>query len=495
VLIVRYARFALITPSLSVLREHLLVSTRRWNPTGAKGTAWTVSHTSFYENSPDGMIVPLGAVPRLAKLLIAMGYQVTVEDRRGHAPQITEAIRANPLRHPPAVRLAEIMLSERSGLIAVGRPWQAWDALCMAAELVSPLPVLIVVSDRHQVGQCQRTVGGRLNEEVGELRHSLPASGARIQVCTIESFIHSEVWTTYLVLVPDAECAAASVRFNVGWSPLDQCPIYGFVDESRRFDRLTELRMETLFGARIFWPTACEAPFPINVAAYCDGIETPGRYSSEPLEFKREAIWHNARRNEHAAGVAQAIASREPGRLWRMGWRASQAVLDDVQRHHGVAVLVEGLEHAREVHRLLPDWSVIRGGDVGADYLNDKQASVADGKSAPGLIVTYQALDAVRGLAADVIVRADAGIGSLNPQRLMLACRWTGFQQRVTVVDFTAAEDVRLRKSMQTRLRAYQADGYSIEGAPADVDRRSATATAARARQALKSAAPANWSV
>ena len=82
------------------------------------------------------------------------------------------------------------------------------------------------------------------------------------------------------------------------------------------------------------------------------------------LERKRVLYWHNTPRNNCLADIADAWANSDIVSLWEYGLlldQTEQFFEDRSVAQKGITIIVENTEHARELHRLLPDWTVNTG--------------------------------------------------------------------------------------------------------------------------------------
>lgn len=157
-----------------------------------------------------------------------------------------------------------------------------------------------------------------------------------------------------IVLVAD-EAAALSQVVLESAQLLTQSCIFALLPVARRFDPVDTLRLTTAFGVMIYNEAG-------EQLAGCHQLTNiaypPERRPSDPLDRKRYYIWHNDKRNQRIAAEAQALLRGDQHALATYGLTppSGPAVAGTAP---SVAVLVEGVEHARSLAELLPDWPVI----------------------------------------------------------------------------------------------------------------------------------------
>src|SRR5207302_5620389 len=132
--------------------------------------------------------------------------------------------------------------------------------------------------------------------------------------------------------------------------------IYAFIQPQRRPDRLTQLRLEHVAGPvlyRVKYPRGRVRVVFVPISQCCVTDATTA------LERKRALYWANQARNERIAVFARAIALPDNAVLSRCGFRDSDLRPAYQKPHHRVAVLVETLEHGRQILALLPRWALL----------------------------------------------------------------------------------------------------------------------------------------
>lgn len=86
----------------------------------------------------------------------------------------------------------------------------------------------------------------------------------------------------------------------------------------------------------------------------------PATRATDPLAHKRGQIWHNYHRNRVIARTARAFRNLDVRELARLGLGQAGNWLAPLftSRAPTVAIIVESLEHGRELAQLLPDWQL-----------------------------------------------------------------------------------------------------------------------------------------
>lgn len=176
----------------------------------------------------------------------------------------------------------------------------------------------------------------------------------------------------------------------------------------------------------------------------------------KPLKRKRKAIWDNVRRNTLVVEVAERVA-RKPRKLLREYGTDPKAVCWADRVRQRVAILVEGIEHAERLRRMLPAWEM-----RDAIPIDREPDDVEEDPNEPpprGVIVTLVSV-ARYGLKCDVLVRATGGTGRLDWNCITGA---GGKNTRpVLVVDVLDLSDERSRAESLVREQEYREQGLRV---------------------------------
>jgi hypothetical protein len=184
------------------------------------------------------------------------------------------------------------------------------------------------------------------------------------------------------------------------------------------------------------------------------------------LRLKRRGLWHHGVRNRKLTQIAKAFTSGDKERIAQM---LADAKIN-VTGQAGVVVLVENIEHALVLARLLPGWPVWAKDDFIDDDLSPKEIErlhlVLDPFRDDPIraIVTQAALSTGINLrAVDVVVRADGGVGlpPVDPRDLIVP---DSPVQPLLLVDFHDRHHRVLRHQSRLRKEAYTERGWLPPG-------------------------------
>ena len=174
-------------------------------------------------------------------------------------------------------------------------------------------------------------------------------------------------------------------------------------------------------------------------------------------KWKHDAIWDNAARNKLVAEAAENLARKPRKVLCGYGIGPNAVHLPDRVRQR-VVVLVENLEHARRLQRLLPAWDLWNAVPTECEPWDGEE----DPNELPpvGVIATLTYV-AKYGIGCDVLVRATAGTGRLSWD----AIRGVGNKAGTTpalVVDIEDEFGKRDRRDTEIRRREYGEQGLEV---------------------------------
>jgi len=211
---------------------------------------------------------------------------------------------------------------------------------------------IVIVSPRISV---VNTLHGRLLKELGSAQVAKVGAGGdsksekRVTIATARSILKAPIRDCDLLLFDEVH--------NVGYNQIADHLAY--VEKGRKFGFTAtpsgrcdgaELVMEALFGGRLIDIPYADAVdkglvTPIEVLLY-GGVEGPDVTGSQSVVQKRHAYWRNEKRNSRIAQVARSFPAEEQ-----------------------VLIMVETLEHAINLHKLLPEYTVVSYGTPGKDKL------------------------------------------------------------------------------------------------------------------------------
>jgi hypothetical protein len=154
-----------------------------------------------------------------------------------------------------------------------------------------------------------------------------------------------------VVLLPDPLRSLSSVACNAmaKFSCLD-CNVYSFIPQRANLSRGDRIVLTAICGRLAYTIPGAR----VGTQMLWVDVPTGKIVSGTPLEWKRGAYVHNARRNQFVAAVARAFSRGDIGKLKKYGVRVRNDTPDTRGgKTPSVAVLVESTEHGRELQNLL----------------------------------------------------------------------------------------------------------------------------------------------
>lgn len=174
-------------------------------------------------------------------------------------------------------------------------------------------------------------------------------------------------------------------------------------------------------------------------------------------KWKQDAVWDNAGRNKLIATVAEKLA-RKPRKLIRGHGIETKAVHLPERVRQRVVILVENLEHARRLQRLLPAWDLWHAVPTECEPWDGEE----DPNELPpvGVIATLMYV-AKYGIGCDILVRATAGTGRLSWDAIRGGYNKAGTTPAL-VVDIEDEFGKRERRDAEIRRREYREQGLDV---------------------------------
>lgn len=256
------------------------------------------------------------------------------------------------------------------------------------------------------------------------------------------------------------------------WLPVLKTRLYGLLREDQLLAPQQMDLVRALFGSqRLFIPRHGYRELPVSVKTWqFHGGKRSGEHNSTP-ELKRELIWRDSLRNRLIAGLARAITLED---YMTLGKKFPDLVAGLAPRLGGrVAVLVENVEHAAQLHEWLPGWPIVADKVSGGRKLPAKAwAAVKAGSQRcaqrnDDVIVTTSAFGKIG--SVDVLIRADAGVAlpAILSEFFVAA---DGIPTGLTIVDVDDRHHAHLRRRAEWRKNAYLERGWEVDGQRADPD-------------------------
>jgi RNA-directed DNA polymerase len=217
----------------------------------------------------------------------------------------------------------------------------------------------------------------------------------------------------------------------------------------------------------IFVPKHGRTARPVQVVLVPSRIAGNVVPGEDDLGVRRRLIWHHPVRNRRAAEIVHALVYEEYEKLDRMLPGLGRLAR---QRQGGcIGVMVENVEHALELRRHLPGWTVLTGEGAITEGLSQSDASRVSPVDADEHLLPQNAIITTSAMPTatwfDVIVRADAGIDLPAVGNLHLLGHH-GMDDGLLLIDMDDRHHPLARKWTRSRTAAYTAAGWSIAGGP-----------------------------
>jgi hypothetical protein len=408
---------------------------------------WHPRRLCFWTLSKKHIVVSAGVVPRLIKFLEGTGVNVVLDDRR---PLVVTPIPCAICTATEACSPAHALRRWQSALVCGVSEHNLAPIVAQAVEALSPQSVLILVPRTQQLRVWSAHLTHPTWGPPSLLTSKQPSSGWRVKLATLETAVLTDLSVADVVLFPYAEDALAWRAVEV-WKPIQYRRFFGFASNATQFDAQETLRLECVFGERITLSKQAINRYVATVplVTHIGHCERKDKTGAATLEMKRSAIWNNASRNAVIADLVRSLAG-ESVKPCGVVPPTTLAFFNGLRR---LAVLVENLEHAEQLAAHLRVWQVLDRPDV----LQLQAATPSDGSRMPcwggNVILTYAALDTLRHRLAEIIVRADAGIG------VLVAAAKAAPE---VIVDLADAGTHMLADRAKERVAAYKKDGWTM---------------------------------
>lgn len=396
---------------------------------------------------------PAGLVPEAVRELEGDGYRVEVQDLRRDVLDADRTVIGGA--EGADRRYLEAVAAHPLGVVEVADDAEMVSRIAQLVRLYPGARVIVAVATRRAAWALWRALGGHLGEAVGLVTAKTRRPGRRCAVCTYRMLARHADRSRAVLVIVEAERALRSVAaYAAGEGAYPR--VYGVVYAGVTLDEVTDLRLRALAGEVIHAAPAPAAPARVMMIP---SPSTPTRASGRGLHRKRRAVWENRPRNRLVARVARALLEGDVDTLHESGVDVHCDELN--ARDRRVAVLVESTAHARELRSLLRGWQVL---SVAPAELREPLArDAADVATGQGVIVTLLHA-ALRGLDADLVVRATGGRGEWLADGFPPRQRDTG-RPAPLVIDLLDAVDKWARTDTRLRIADYRRRRWPVEGA------------------------------
>jgi hypothetical protein len=391
--------------------------------------------------------LPIGLLARCIQLLLSAGLRPIVRDMGGNvvfpvnsaaSPRHTIS---NALCQMPGRNIAlAVMPSLQQRLQFIAEIWQ------QSAETHIAVIVPNLIQSRAVARQLTKLIGSRVSWHVTET-----PTYPWLHVFSVGTYLGSSTVEWKILIYLNAEDGLSKTSMREVSRSYNSLRMGLLTRDDRALCERDRLNLESLFGP-VVW-RACMAPTGVEVGTW---ILPPPSYpaaeaTTSRLEQKRHMIWRNDIRNDEIAHAAAGIANgdvdaiRGHGLLEPSQWLSGDS---SIQRR-SVAVVVENVEHAREIAHRLTGWPVLSQSDGTPDSMEFVVSQSA--------IVTLPRASR-SGLATEVIVYAP-GSGEQWPDRIGPEVVGEN-HRRTVVVDIADDADETMRCQVRSRKRDYVTRGW-----------------------------------
>ena len=410
---------------------------------------WQRRDLRFFEPCDDNRIsIPAGCVDRIVGIAVNHGLAVDVRNPRsltfGHRMARSCSLDLQDLN---LQQIGLLIQTRHSGAISVSHEAQKAQIVELFAEIYPASRTLVVVVNNEARQNAYRSLL-RFRPGVAIASRLDWQDECRIVVCTATmlSSVNDQDWD--FVVFWNAGIAAQE-RMDDVLRCFDRHRMWALFGPHERLDRRQALSVESLTGPVVFsWPgTTTLASVEVRfVPIDCPPGRAPERGA---LSYKRLAIWQNEQRNVEIAKLAQSLVAGDL--MGTANAAGSPSIACSVPR---IVVLVETPEHGEHLARQMPDWT-----------LTTCQSRYGFGIPARQIMTMAAALRLGQ-LSADIVVRADGGVGGLELPTFPPPLCSLASTASVLLVDIDDDFDERSSKNALSRHASYQDRGFRVIRSP-----------------------------
>jgi hypothetical protein len=435
----------------------LLVERRTFQPDGGGGLRNELVPEVLFEVDQNGRAYfPSGLVTRLAALLRRAGYLVEVHD-------LSEPCSPAPVSDPAGLvdqnkrDIVTALAGNRRGVVRARSDRDKTAALELLLKTYPQHRFMIVTKTEKEA----RKIASHLQDIVGEpvdfCTRGSGRSEVRVRVGTERSLDFTA--TTVLVFADALQVLHKSIEPRLRICHTQR--IYGVLDDQLTLSGREALLIEAWLGPVIGGiGTASDRQSEIR-AVFADWSGRTGSNLTLGLEWKRQSIWHNDDRNEAITRLAGAFVSADFDQIGRFGIFFDADELDPGQQRR-VLILVESVEHGRELARRLPGWILLRadGADLESNRQDSTESALASGAATPDRSIITLSYAKRHGLLdATVLIRVD---GTPWPLDVGIATSGNarGGNAPVLLVDLADHQDPTAQNAFLDRAQDYHSRGW-----------------------------------
>lgn len=352
--------------AVAAVLPDLECAVRVYKSGGEFGYREAIHAIRFHDRNELGRFVfTAGLVPRIQTRLESLGCKVDVIDRRRFGKQYevdnTVVVEAQGLDK----QLIDAVLAEPRGQIEVRTHRDRLRYISLICSLYHEAQILIAVARKRDAWGIWRRLSEAVERPVDLAKTRNWKSTRPILVCTHAVLETCGPWQWQIVLLADVDEITASIDADgmlantvvrgLSDRRMTTQRVYGFRRPGVSRKQPQEMVIEAFVGPTIFRADTTRAA--VNVVVL-DGETMRIRNTKDPLEWKRRAYWRNAERNDTIAAAAKAIASGDADQILGVSSAMFAPLLPDPDARR-IAVLVESVEHGRQLQQRLPGWRLM----------------------------------------------------------------------------------------------------------------------------------------
>ena len=232
------------------------------------------------------------------------------------------------------------------------------------------------------------------------------SSAARVTCGTFTSLDHSDSDDWDIIIYEDAFEALGKTNVSAR-GMFGRHRIFAFVDPHRERSAKDQLRLETLAGPVIYSTSSTKNPSRLTVNIALARYTSPSSRPVDDIRNRKIRLWNDSDRNQAIADVANGLSDGVDEVLWEHGLFLTESLSRPPRSE--VSILVESIEHAQQLVKLLPGWTIIHSDTHAATNTQPAWVKPNAFGVPPKTIITSVAGAAQRYLHANVIVNACGG--------------------------------------------------------------------------------------
>jgi hypothetical protein len=323
----------------------------------------TVCVQHYVRQSQD-LLVRAGLLPRLLSQLQQRGYCWRVHDQTCWAA--LQQFKLPPIPSgwaQQADRFAAVPQQPR-GQLVVSHQGELVQTLAWMVDGFRSANVAIVLASNDQAERLEAALSRQTRRCVS--REPLVGRGAAaVYLCQAHdmAFLNRDLWD--VVIVAGARTAVSRQVYGCGLGLSEQL-LYCVYCHAERLGRNERLRLYALCGPVVLDTTRDPPPQVRVELTSADCLRTRSQnakhfFSAEKMLASKRNWWASPAGNHHVAQLATAAAHCDLPALWNKGLLLTQGegFFQQWQSAPHVAILVENPEHARQLHKLLPEWKCL----------------------------------------------------------------------------------------------------------------------------------------